>query len=65
MHTNPLELLGVGLFRFAPLPRIWAIALMAVNACCLFFIGSIYGQVALVALVAGVTVMAVIYMRLD
>ena len=58
------ELLWIVLFRFAPLPRIWAVALIAVNAASLFFIDTIYGQINLAAVLAAIAVMAVIHARM-
>ncbi|MEX0350781.1 MAG: hypothetical protein AB3N15_15270 [Paracoccaceae bacterium] len=62
MHA--FELLWIVLLRFAPLPRVWAICLIAVNLGALFFLGTYYGRVALLAALAGVAVMIVIYSRL-
>lgn len=58
------EILGIVLFRFRPLPRLWAIVLIAVNAASLLFVHTIYGQANLVAVLAAIGVMAVIYARL-
>jgi hypothetical protein len=58
------EILWIVLFRFAPLPRIWAICLIAVNLGALFFLDTFYGRVALLVALAGIAVMMVIYTRL-
>ena len=58
------QLLTITLFRFQPLARIWAILLALVNAAALFFLDTVYGQVALAAMVVGVVVMTVIHLRL-
>lgn len=58
---NPLEMLGIVLFRFRAVPRAWAIALIVVNLGSLLFLDTRYGLVNLVALLAGISVMAVIY----
>lgn len=59
-----LEILWIVLFRFRPVPRIWAILLICVNALSLLFLDTIYGQVALAAIVAAIIVMVVIHARL-
>ncbi len=58
------EILWIVLFRFRPLPRLWAIALILVNAGALFFLDTCYGLAVLGAALAGVAVMAVIHARL-
>ena len=57
------ELLRIVLFRFRTLPRVWAILLVAVNLGALFFIDTIYGQVALGTVTFAVLVMIAIHMR--
>ena len=59
-----LEILGIVLFRFSMLPRIWAILLILVNAASLLFIHTSYGQVGFAAVCAAILVMAIIYARL-
>ena len=59
-----LEILWIVLFRFRPLPRLWAIALILVNAGALFFLNTPYGLAVLGAAFAGIAVMAVIHARL-
>ena len=64
---NPLqtfEMLGIVLFRFHVVPRIWAVLLMLVNGGALLFIHTSYGQIALVAVCAAVLAMSIIYARL-
>ncbi len=58
------EILGIVLLRFRPLPRIWAVFLIAVNAGSLIFIDTVYGQLNLLAILAGITVMIIIHARL-
>jgi hypothetical protein len=57
------DILGIVLFRFAMLPRIWAIALILVNAASLAFVHTIYGQANLAAVLAAIAVMVVIHAR--
>ncbi len=52
---NIVELLGIVFLRFRPLPRIWNVWLVGMNAGCLFFIMHIEAQVVL-----GVTALAVV-----
>ncbi len=63
MHL-PLEMLGIVLFRFRPLVRVWVIALIAVNLGSLAFIHTQYGLANLLAMIARVGVMMLIYARL-
>ena len=60
----PLEMLGIVLFRFRPLARVWVIALIAVNLGSLAFIQTQYGLANLLATLAGIGVMILIYARL-
>lgn len=62
--TRVFEMLGIVLLRFDTLPRLWAILLIVVNAMALAFVTSPHGQIALVAVLAGIAVMAVIHRRL-
>ena len=43
-----LELFGVVFLRFRPIPRLWCVWLVGVNAACLYFITHIEAQVVLV-----------------
>ena len=52
---NVLELLGVVFLRFRPVPRVWCVWLVCVNAASLYFINNVEGQVVL-----GLTLLAVI-----
>lgn len=61
---KPFEILGIVLLRFRAVPRAWAIALILVNLGSLYFINTSYGLVNLLAVLAGVSVMAVIYAKL-
>ena len=58
------EILWIVLFRFAPLPRVWAICLILVNLGSLFFLDTFYAQMNLIAIGAGIAVMIAIYLRL-
>jgi hypothetical protein len=58
-----LELFGVVYLRFRPLPRVWCVWLVAVNAACLFFIHHIEAQVVLAVTCVAVVVQAMIYQR--
>ncbi|MET0070345.1 MAG: hypothetical protein ABW096_09910 [Candidatus Thiodiazotropha sp.] len=60
---SALEMLGIVLLRFKLLPRIWAAALIAVNLASLFFVDTLYGQVALAAVVSGLIIMVILYSR--
>ena len=59
-----LEILAIVLFRFRPLPRLWAILLIVVNGAAIVFWRTSYGQIALVAVGAAIVTMSVIYARL-
>ena len=61
---SAVELLGVVLFRFRPLPRTWAILLIFVNLSSVFFLDTVYGQVAFAAMCIGVVIMVSIHYRL-
>jgi hypothetical protein len=74
-HTSPakltkpsfvrsiLELLGVVLLRFRPVPRVWASWLVAVNAASLAFISTVEAQVVLVVTVVVVVLQSLAYQR--
>lgn len=62
--AKALEILWIVLFRFRLWPRLWAIALIAVNVGALAFLDTIYGWMALVSALIGILVMIVIYFRL-
>ena len=64
MLRSAVELLGIVLLRFRPLPRVWAILLIAVNLGAVFFLDTLQGRVALVAMLAGALIMAAIHHRL-
>ncbi len=61
---NVLELFGVIYLRFRPVPRIWCVWLVAVNAACLFFMSHIEAQVVLAVTGIAVVIQTVIYQRL-
>ena len=59
-----LEMPGIVLFRFPPIPRAWAVLLILVNAVALMFLDTVYGQADLAAALAGMAVMVVVHARL-
>ena len=61
---QPLEILWIVLFRFRPLPRIWAVLLIAVDLGAVVFIDTIYGQIALAAVLAAVAVIILLHAKL-
>lgn len=60
---NVLELFGIIYLRFRPVPRVWCVWLVAVNAACLFFITQIEGQVVLAVTGLAVVIQTLIYQR--
>ena len=58
-----LELGGIVLLRFRPLPRLWAILLIILNAASLLFIQTVHGQMAFAAVFIGIVTMTIIYLR--
>ena len=54
-------LLAIVLLRFRPVVRAWAVLLVGVNLASVFFLDTVYGQVALAAACAGLAVMIWIY----
>ena len=60
---NVLQLFGIIYLRFRPVPRIWCVWLVAVNAACLYFITHIEGQVVLAVTGIAVVFQTVIYGR--
>ncbi len=58
-----LELFGIVLVRFRPVPRLWGTWLVAANVAGLFFIGHVEAQVALGAVGVAVVAQALIYQR--
>lgn len=61
---NVLELFGVVYLRFRPLPRLWCVWLVAVNAACLLYINHIEAQVVLAVTCIAVVIQALIYDKL-
>ena len=59
-----LEIFGVVYLRFRPVPRLWCVWLVGVNAACLLFIGHIEAQVVLAATVLAVVAQTLIYRRI-
>ena len=62
MHL--LELAGIVFFRFRPVPRLWCVWLVGVNAACLLFITHIEAQVVLVVTAVAVASQTLIYQRI-
>ena len=61
---RPLEILGIVLLRFKAVPRAWVIVLILVNLGSLLFLHTHYGLANLLAVLAGIIIMALIYGRL-
>ena len=59
-----VELFGVVLLRFRPVPRLWGIWLVAVNASCLVFITHIEAQVVLLVTAIAIVAQTLIYQRI-
>ena len=59
-----LEMLGIVLLRFRAAPRAWAIALILVNLGSLYFLDTRDGLTNLLAVIAAIGVMSVIYKKL-
>ena len=60
---NMLELFGVIYLRFRPVPRIWCVWLVAVNAACLVYITHIEAQVVLAVTGVAVLIQTAVYQR--
>lgn len=60
-----LELFGIVYLRFRPVPRIWCVWLVGVNAACLYFIGHIEAQVVLAVTAIAVVIQTAIYQRIQ
>jgi hypothetical protein len=63
MFRSVLEIFGIVLLRFRPLPRIWGAWLVAVNSASLLFIRHPEAQVTLAAVGVAVLAQALIYQR--
>jgi hypothetical protein len=61
---NALELFGVVLLQFRPLPRMWGVWLVAVNLACLLLITHVEAQVVLATTVVAVAAQTLIYQRI-
>src|SRR5215470_4161894 len=59
-----LELFGVIFLRFRPVPRLWCVWLVGVNAACLLFITHIEAQVVLAVTAIAVAGQTLIYQRI-
>jgi hypothetical protein len=62
--VHVLKLFGVVYLRFRPVPRLWCVWLVAVNAACLLYITHIEAQAVLAVTVIAVLVQAFIYQRI-
>lgn len=58
------QIAGIVFLRFSPIPRIWALIVVAVNAVAIVFTQTLYAQVALVSVGVGVFIMACIHAKL-
>lgn len=63
-RQSMLELFGVVFLRFRPIPRLWCVWLVGVNATCLYFITQIEAQVVLAVTAIAVAGQALIYQRI-
>ena len=61
--SKMLELFGVVYLRFRPVPRLWCVWLVGVNAACLLFIAHIEAQVVLAVTAVAVAAQTFIYQR--
>jgi hypothetical protein len=61
--VHMLELFGVIYLRFRPVPRLWCVWLVGVNAACLLFITHIEAQAMLTVTVIAVAAQTLIYQR--
>lgn len=61
--VHVLKLFGVVYLRFRPVPRLWCVWLVGVNAACLLFITHIEAQTVLAVTVIAVVVQTLIYQR--
>lgn len=59
-----LELFGIIFLRFRPVPRLWCVWLVAVNAACLLFITHIEAQVVLAVTTLAVAIQTLVYQRI-
>jgi len=59
-----LELLGVVLLRFRPVPRVWGWWLVAVNGASLAFIATVEAQVVLAVTVVAILLQSLAYQRI-
>jgi len=59
-----LELLGVVLIRFRPVPRVWGWWLVAVNGASLAFIATVEAQVVLAVTVVAILLQSLAYQRI-
>jgi hypothetical protein len=62
--ASMLELFGVVYLRFRPIPRLWCVWLVAVNAACLLFITHIEAQAVLAVTGIAVAAQTLIYQRI-
>jgi hypothetical protein len=62
--VHMLELFGVVYLRFRPVPRLWCVWLVGVNAACLLFITHVEAQAVLAVTVIAVAAQTLIYGRI-
>jgi hypothetical protein len=62
--VHVLKLFGVVYLRFRPVPRLWCVWLVAVNAACLLFITHIEAQTVLAVTIIAVVVQARVYQHI-
>ena len=61
---NALQIFGVVIFRFRPVPRVWGIWLLAVNLGCLYFIQHPEAQMLLVTTCIAVVLQTLMHQRM-
>jgi hypothetical protein len=61
---NVMELFGVVFLRFHPIPRLWCVWLVGINAACLLFISHIEAQAVLAVTAIAVSAQALMYQRI-
>jgi hypothetical protein len=59
-----LELFGIVYLRFRPVPRLWCVWLVGVNAACVLLLAHVEAQVVLAVTAVAVTVQTLIYQRI-
>ena len=62
--VHMLELFGVVYLRFRPVPRLWCVWLVGINAACLFYITHVEAQAVLAVTAIAVAAQTLIYGRI-